>query len=231
MDGKGYAIKLYGHGSSDPKQFCFDLARILGIPVDSAEELLNQVPVVIKQGLRRKDTEELHTLLQSIAAWCIIEAPEGEFFTDEMVEKPLRQAIAEDFLAEDVSNQGHPMLWLGIMLGLIVFMGLFVLVGSLSYMGSIGDTIGAKTPVAVQSDQPEDSESDTEEPESPDIIRARIVQLQSSLTSLYARRTEIQESRDLANAVFLEREVGNQIRAEYRELRTLQGKLQLLESE
>src|SRR5208283_2297091 len=113
-----------------------------------------------KQGLRRKDTEELHTLLQSIAAWCIIEAPEGEFLTDEMVEKPLRQAIAEDFLAEDVSNQGHPMLWLGIMLGLIVFMGLFVLVGSLSYMGSIGDTIGAKTPVAVQSDQPEDSESD-----------------------------------------------------------------------
>ncbi|MGO9116409.1 MAG: hypothetical protein ACLQPD_02235 [Desulfomonilaceae bacterium] len=231
MDATGYAIKLYGHGSSDPKQFCCDLARILGIPVDGAEELLNQVPVVLKRGMRKKDAQELHTLLQSIAAWCIVEAPEGEFFTDEMTEKPIQRVIAEDLLGEHVSNQGHPRLWLGIMLGLIVFLALFVLVGFLSYMGSIRDSVGLNKPVTIQSDQPEVPDSDTEEVESPDIIRARIEQLQSSLRSLYARRTEIQKSTDLANAVYLERELGNQIRAEYRDLLALQAKLELMELE
>ena len=202
-------------GPVTPKQFCYGLAQILNISADEAEELLNQVPVVLKQGMRKKDALELHTLLQSIDAWCILEAPDGEFPADEMPEKPIRQIITEDLLAEDVSNQGHPRLWLGIMLGLIAFLGLFILVGLLSYMGSIRESIGTKKPVTIQSDQPEvseNSENDSAEPESPDIIRARIEQLQSSLRSLYARRTEIQESTDLANAVFLEKELGNQIR-------------------
>src|SRR5208283_2377408 len=95
-----------------------------------------------KRGMRKRDAQELHTLLQSIAAWCIVEAPEGEFFTDEMAEKPIQRVIAEDLLGEHVSNQGHPRLWLGIMLGLIVFLALFVLVGFLSYMGSIRGSVG-----------------------------------------------------------------------------------------
>ena len=234
MDATGYAIKLYGQGSSDPKQFCYGLAQILSISADEAEEMLNQVPVVIKQGMRRKDALELHTLLQSIDAWCILEAPDGEFPADEMPEKPIRQIITEDLLAEDVSNQGHPRLWLGIMLGLIAFLGLFILVGLLSYTGSIRDTIGTKKPVTIQSDQPEISENpenDSAESESPDKIRARIEQLQSSLRSLYARRTEIQESTDLPNAASMEKELGNQIRAEYRELRGLKAKLEIIDSE
>ena len=176
MDEKGYAIKLYGQGSGDPKQFCYDLARILSIPADEAEELLNQVPVVLKQGMRKTDALVLHRLLQSIDAWHIVEAADGEFCADEMPEKPIRQIIAEDLLAEDVSNQGHPRLWLGIMLGLPAFLGLFILVGLLSYMGSMRDSIGTKKPVTIQSDQPEvseNSENDSAELESPDIIRAR----------------------------------------------------------
>ncbi len=231
MGTKGYAIKLYGHGSSDPKQFCQGLAVILGIPVEQAEKLLNQAPVILKQGMRKTEAHELHRLLQSIAAWCIIEVPDGESPVDGVTEKPIRLAIAEDLLEQDVSNEGHPRLWLGIMLGLTVFLVMFVLVGFLSYMGSMRDIVGTKKPVAVPSDEPQISKSEPEESESPDIIRARIEQLESSLRSLYARRTEIQESRDLPNAVYLEREIGNQIRAEYRELRTLQVRLQLMESD
>ena len=63
------------------------------------------------------------------------------------------------------------------------------------------------------------------------MIRERIQQLESSLRSLYARRTEVKESWNLENAVSLERELGNKIRAEYRELRILKGKLERMESE
>jgi hypothetical protein len=236
MGAENYTIKLYGHGSDNPKEFCNNLARVLDIPVGEAEELLSRAPVVVKRGMNKTDAEELYVRLQSIAAWCILEVPDRLATAEQRQEKSLYRFIAEDFREDDLSERykGRPRLWFGILLGLTAFLGLFVLVGLMGSIGSIG-TIGPgilpEKQIVTQSDQPEVSESETEELESPDVIQERIQQLQSSLRSLYARRTEIIESRDLPDAANLERELRNQIRAEYRELRVLKAKLGLGESE
>jgi hypothetical protein len=233
MGAEDYIIKLYGHGSSDPKEFCDDLARILDVSIYEAEELLSRVPVVVKRGMNKADADELYVLLQSISAWSIMEAPDGLSIAEQRPDKPIYRAIAEDVQDEFRSegNKGHPLLWLGVLLGLILFLGLFTLVGVLSSVGSVSHSISAKKPVTIQPDQSDVPEVDTVELESPDIIRERIQQLESSLRSLYAQRTEVQESWNLEDAVSLERELRNQIRAEYRELRILKGKLELMESE
>lgn len=233
MGSQDYAIKLYGHGSSDSEEFRNDLARVLGMSVEETEELLRGVPVVVKRGMNKRDAEQLHALLRSITAWSILEAPNDVSVAGQIPEKPLYQAIAEDFQEEYLSegSQGHPWLWFGIMVGLTVFLGLFIVVGLLGFMGSVNRSISPKKPATIETDQSVVSGSDTAESESPDIIRARIQELESSLRSLYERRTEVKESWSLENAVSLERELSNQIRAEYRELRVLKAKLELMESD
>jgi len=228
MSANDYSIKLYGHGSRDPKEFCDDLARVLGIPVDEAEDLLNQLPVVVKRGLQKADAEELHALLRSSSAWCILETPDGEPITDDGMEKPAEQATVQGPVSK--KDKAHPRLWLGILLGVTGLLGLLVLVGLLGSMETIGRAVPAKKPVTIQSDQTEESQADTTEEETAEAIQARIQQLESSLTSLYARRTEVQESRDLADAGYLGRELQETIRAEYRELQALKSKLELIQS-
>jgi hypothetical protein len=238
MGATDYSIKLYGHGSKDPNEFRHDLAGVLGISVDEAEELLSRVPVVVKQGMNKREAVELHALLQSIAAWSILETPENLSIPEQRPEKPIYRAIVEDFgeqesLSQDI--EGHPRVWLGILLGLIVFFGLFTLAGLLGSIGSVSRSLSLKKPAPVEVEQSVEpsivSESETAGSESPDIIRERIEQLEASLRFLYARRTEVKESWDLENAVSLERELSDQIRAEYRELRILKSKLERIESE
>jgi len=232
MDANAYSIRLYGHGSRDPKEFCHDLARILGIPVDEAEDLLDQVPVVVKRGMQKADAEELNALLKSYSAWCILETPDGEPITDDGVRKPVEQATARDSLARHLfeGDKAYPRLWLGILLGIIGLLGLFVLVGLLGSMDTIGRAIPAKNPVTIQSVQTEESQADTTDEETAEAIQARIQQLESSLTSLYNQRTEVQESRDLENARSLEKDLSKQIREEYEELQALKSRLYLIQS-
>ena len=162
MSAKDYTIKLYGHGSSDPGDFCNDLARVLGISVDEAGELLGRVPVVVKRGMNKTEANKLHALLQSIAAWSILEAPDGPSITEQKPEKPIYRAIVEDFEEEYLSegNKGHPRLWFGMLLALIVFFGLFTLVGLLGSMGSISHGISPKKPVTIQPEQSDVPESE-----------------------------------------------------------------------
>ncbi|HTY26215.1 MAG TPA: hypothetical protein VMC85_24005 [Desulfomonilaceae bacterium] len=232
MSANDYSVKLYGHGSRDPKEFCDDLARVLGIPVDEAEDLLNQLPVVVKRGMQKADAEEVCTLLRSSSAWCILETPDGESITDDEMEKPAEQATVPGPPARHLfkRDKAHPRLWLGILLGVTGLLGLFVLVGLLGSMETIGRAIPAKKPVTIQSDQTEESQAGTTEEETAEAIQARIHQLESSLASLYARRTEVQESRDLADAGYLERDLQEKIRTEYRELQALKSKLNLIQS-
>lgn len=71
-----YRIKLYGHSSGDPDFFLVELAAILEITPEAARELLKSVPVVIKEGIPKKEAEHLQDLLHVIKALSLVEPTE-----------------------------------------------------------------------------------------------------------------------------------------------------------
>ncbi len=78
MNGRRYRIKLYGHTSSEPQKFLKNLAAFLGTDEQGAQALLEQAPVVIKEGLDKERANVLQEALSLMRALSILEPMEGQ---------------------------------------------------------------------------------------------------------------------------------------------------------
>ena len=78
MNGRRYRIRLYGHTSPEPQKFIKNLAAFLCTDEQQAQAVLEQAPIVIKEGLDKERANVLQEALGLMRALSILEPMEGE---------------------------------------------------------------------------------------------------------------------------------------------------------
>jgi hypothetical protein len=257
MDANAYRVRIYGCSSREPNKFREDLASVLGMSIHATGRLLEQTPVVAKSGLRKLDGEKLCARLESISAWSVLETETGDMVLMTRPEDLLPSTPALRFLGEAPPARfltrrfvfGFPtpaLRFLGEappdprgssfkprsgILGRVVGALIVLVVGGLIVLVTrTGQPRSLPKPSPVHDSQSQVAWISKANQELVGDIEARIEDLRCTLSALYARRTEIQESGTPTDESSADQDIQTQITTTNQEIQALQSKLGRIES-
>lgn len=145
IDGKGtamtrpfYRIKLYGYAGEDKEWFVQKLAVLLKKDARETEGLIQEVPVVIKEGLEKQQAESLGEILSSIDALFLVEPVEGAESPSEPLPVPDEAEVSAEADRQDALRAD---VWMTIG---VVTAGLLIVLSIVGYI-STWKNFGART--------------------------------------------------------------------------------------
>jgi hypothetical protein len=232
MDANAYRVRIYGCSSREPNKFREDLASVLGMSIHATGRLLEQTPVVAKSGLRKLDGEKLCARLESISAWSVLETETGDMVLMTRPEDLLPSTPALRFLGEAPPDpRGSSFKPRSGILGRVVGALIVLVVGGLIVLVTrTGQPRSLPKPSPVHDSQSQVAWISKANQELVGDIEARIEDLRCTLSALYARRTEIQESGTPTDESSSDQDIQTQITTTNQELQALQSKLGRIES-
>lgn len=188
-----YQIKLYGHISGDTDEFCRELADVLGIGEQEASDMLLQVPVIAKTGLKRRESERLTERLLDIRALFLVEPEIGEQATPELPAPPAPQPQSlPEIRPRPRDDSARSTFWLGVM---AVAGGFFVIFATVAYLSTYSNLYKKPESNAFSAGMPllKPGPAADKAAAMVPVLEGRIARLAEQLNDLAARQKVLEE--------------------------------------
>jgi hypothetical protein len=146
MPDSNYFVKLYGHLTDDTEAFSKSLSVVLGIDRETANRVLESVPVVIAKAKNKQAAVRLKEKLATIGATCLVESEYGadsELIPIPTDHAPVRNRIRRE---EDGGERLWFRIWTGLLVATVAFLCIFSVVGyvtTFSWISGRGPLSGA----------------------------------------------------------------------------------------